>query len=89
MVIRNSIFKKLLLLCFVVVVISCNNSNVLELATRGKSNYEIIVPSESSELVKFSALELQQYLLKISGVKIPIVANGTENKKKSKTANKK
>ena len=84
MVIRNSIFKKLLLLCFVVVVISCNNSNVLELATRGKSNYEIIVPSESSELVKFSALELQQYLLKISGVKIPIVANGTENKKKSK-----
>lgn len=63
---------------------SCANSNELQLVTNSVSNYEIVIKSDASQVVKNASEVLQNYIEKISTAKIPIVTeeNQSENKQK-------
>lgn len=59
---------------------SCKKCSELVLTKDKKSDYSIVVNKNSSDLVFYSASELQHYLEQISEVKLPIVkANVQEN----------
>ncbi len=50
---------------------------ILSLTIDGKPNTEIIIKSDTSPIVKFSAQELQKTISEISGAKLPIVSNAS------------
>ena len=45
------------------------------LAAKGESQYRIIVPAEAIPAERYAAEELQRYLEKMSGAKLPIVTD--------------
>ncbi len=53
-------------------VMSCTSDNTLKLVENGRSNYEIVVLSTASKSIQNSAEVLQNYMYKITAVKIPI-----------------
>ena len=55
-------------------VLAPNANADLALATKGKSRYSIVVASNAIPSERYAAEELQRYLEKISGAKLPIVA---------------
>lgn len=62
---------------------SCKEKGIV-ITNNGKSEYEIVISEKSDKKIKFAAKELQNYLEKISTIKIPIIdekEQNTNNKK--------
>jgi hypothetical protein len=57
---------------------SCNQNDDLILSRNGKTDYVIVIPSEFDSLEERSASEIQKYLERIGGARIPIVTEGIE-----------
>ncbi|MFM8290766.1 MAG: DUF4838 domain-containing protein [Planctomycetia bacterium] len=49
----------------------------IRLAEEGRSDYTIVVAKDAAAPVRFAAEELQKYLRQITGVRLPIVPDGT------------
>lgn len=64
----------LLLLPFLAAGSPCFGAS-LTLAEQGKSPYQIVIPAESIPSERYAAEELQAYLQKISGARLPIVSD--------------
>jgi len=62
-------------LCFCLLLSSHSALAAITLATKGKSAYRIVIPADPIPSERYAAEELQHYLDKITGVKIPIVAD--------------
>jgi hypothetical protein len=60
------------LLCLVAVTTA---SAAATLAEKGRSNYRIVVPAAAIPSERYAAEELQRYLEKMSGAKLPIVTD--------------
>ncbi len=60
------------LACLVMVV---STSAAVTLANKGTSNYRIVVPASAIPSERYAAEELQRYLEKLSGVKLPVVTD--------------
>lgn len=73
--------KKTLVLGFVLMLFahSCSNNNSLKLVDEGDSNYEIVFLDSATQHNHQSAEILQNYLKKISNVKLPIVDESSQN----------
>jgi hypothetical protein len=69
-----------ILLTFVCALFSqpARAAETIDLVTQGKSNYSILLEYDAPKSVKLAAEELQNYLQKISGAKLPIVSTSTE-----------
>ncbi len=63
---------------------ACNNTNKIILVDNGVSEYEILTRDKADKKEKDAALELQNYLEKITTVKIPVVNENKQDKKKNK-----
>lgn len=58
---------------------SCGNSNDdITIATSGKSKYTIVIPVESLPTEKKAAAQLQHYLEKVTGARLPIKTESAE-----------
>ncbi|WP_372793468.1 DUF4838 domain-containing protein [Lutibacter sp.] len=68
----------------IIAIISCAPNNKLELTNKGASNYEIVIAKNSSTTIKYASEELQNYIKKISTVKIPIVTEENQTEAKHK-----
>ncbi|MEA1885699.1 MAG: DUF4838 domain-containing protein [Bacteroidota bacterium] len=66
-------------LILITLISSCNGGRI-KIVNNEVSDYEILIPQETDSLIKDAATELQEYLLKISGVKIPVVTAGQHEK---------
>ena len=66
------IASTVLVLTTLVAVLFCGCSSGNTLISEGKSNYKIFVSAGASEPEQYAATELQKYLEKISGCKLPI-----------------
>nr|WP_299487657.1 DUF4838 domain-containing protein [uncultured Allomuricauda sp.] len=75
--------RALILLLFGLCMVSCSD-NGLTLAKSGKSNYQIVVPTDASVQDNKSAQILQEYLKKVSGTELAIVTKDNQNIKKGK-----
>ncbi|PCI06537.1 MAG: hypothetical protein COB81_00100 [Flavobacteriaceae bacterium] len=64
-------FRSILILLFIS-LLSCTTDSKLKIVDDGKSNYEIVVLTSASEHIKNSSEVLQNYIFKISNVKLPI-----------------
>src|ERR1700753_559415 len=62
---------------FAVISTSWAQSPVTVLVEKGKSAYRIVIGTNALPSEKYAAEELQQYLKKISGAKLPIVTDDT------------
>jgi len=74
----NSLFKRRCFeigLCCIPFLLPANASAGVTLANKGKSDYRIVIPSAAIPSERYAAEELQHYLEKISGAKIPIVTD--------------
>jgi hypothetical protein len=70
----NLFEKKTLALWALVAMSACNGTaQQLTLASNGHSDYKIIIPESPSKLEQRSAVVLQSYLQRVSGVQLPIV----------------
>ncbi len=67
----RTIIISLLMLSFVTVA---NAGNAIQLATNGKTNYQIVVADEASTEIRAAAWELAEFLGQITGAEFPIVA---------------
>jgi hypothetical protein len=66
--------KKLLFTAFIIaLLVSCKQEKIILTDSSG-SNYEIVLANEEDTLISYAARELQGYMEKISGVRIPIVS---------------
>tara|TARA_R110002049_G_scaffold41749_2_gene125349 strand:+ start:4407 stop:6653 length:2247 start_codon:yes stop_codon:yes gene_type:complete len=64
---------------------SCTEkSEVLEIAAKGKSNYEIVYRGDATESQYQSAQLIQDYVFKITGVKLPITDESSQDFEASK-----
>ena len=79
----NSVKLIILALIFIFILNSCNKRGLV-LAENGNSDYEIVTPENPDQKVIFSAKELQNYLEKITKVKIPVVDEKDQNKENKK-----
>ena len=70
--------KRLQFLLLIIISLSASDIRAKEfvLFSNGHSNYSIVIPKHPTESEKYAATELQMWLRKISGVKIPIVTDG-------------
>ena len=64
-----------LCLCFITLSLAANASAAVTLANKGKSDYRIVIPSGAIPSERYAAEELQRYLEKICGAKLPIVTD--------------
>ena len=69
---------------FIVLLISCQPNNKLELTKNGVSKYEIVHIGIATESQYKSAEILQTYIQKISNIKLSIVDESSQNGKKHK-----
>ena len=63
---------------------ACSNEKVLHIVKNNSSDYEIVIASNASQSQYNSALVLQSYIDKISGVHLNIVDDGTQGSEKNK-----
>jgi len=70
----NALFKRRCIAFF----LPANATATVTLANKGKSDYRIVIPSAAIPSERYAAEELQRYLEKISGAKIPIVTDAEE-----------
>lgn len=63
---------------------SCNTSKDLDIVNRGESNYEIVFLGNATEIQYKAAEELQFYINKISGVKLSLTDESSQNNDKYK-----
>ncbi|MFO7852582.1 MAG: DUF4838 domain-containing protein [Bacteroidales bacterium] len=68
--------KNIILLLILYILISSCTGGKIKIVNNEVSDYEILIPPETDSLINRAATELQEYLLKISGVKIPVVTAG-------------
>ena len=61
---------------------SCNEKEGLQLSIKGKSDYKIVIPKRADAIETKAAVELQRYLLKISGSQLQIVDGLSESSEK-------
>ncbi len=74
----------LLLLIAILTFTNCSQKSRLKIIENGKTTYEIVLPDNSKSDIKKAATELQSYLEKSTGVKIPVTntQNSTPDKNK-------
>ncbi len=58
--------------------VACTN-NQIELANKGTSNHEIVIPADSDSTVVLAAKELKRYLQQISGADFPVCSDDNRN----------
>lgn len=68
-------FFLLLLSCGTTPAPAADEKSALVLADEGRSAYRIVIPAEPTPATRYAAEELQQFLAKIAGVRLPIVAD--------------
>ena len=68
----------LLGVCLFGLVLAASAADQLTLADHGKSKYRIVLPAGAIPAERYAAEELQLYIEKISGAKLPIVADTVE-----------
>ena len=78
---RGTLFK---LLIFFVVISGCwavvgNAVAGLTIASEGKSRYRIVIATNAIPSERYAAEELQRYLEKISGAKLPIITDAEKD----------
>ncbi len=79
----NLVWVFVLGIIFVLNFNSCKEKGIV-LSKNGKTDYEIVTTENPDQKVIFSVKELQNYLQKISKVKIPVVDEKNQNEKKNK-----
>ncbi|MDN5202475.1 DUF4838 domain-containing protein [Fulvivirgaceae bacterium BMA10] len=70
-------------LFLLLVLISCKPSNELIIADSGTSSYQIVVPDQADSVELKAGEQLQEYLEKISGTKLPLISEGDFSKGRS------
>jgi len=74
--------KSIAVLCLFLIVIACNQHGKLSIVHQRQSEYQIVISPEADSIEQYAAQELQEYLLKISGVNIPIISNDSNGAQK-------
>lgn len=77
--INLSKMKKYIFLLLLIGIISCKSKNELELTNNGTSKYEIVISENAPLEIKNVSEDLQNYIEKISDVKIPIILDGNKS----------
>ncbi len=67
-----------LFLTIIILITSCTGSKI-KIIDNSVSEYQILVPAEADSVLMYAATELQGYLEKISGVKLPVVTAENRN----------
>ena len=68
----------LLGMCLFGLLLAASGADQVTLADHGKSKYRIVLPAAAIPAERYAAEELQRYLEKLSGAKLPIVADTVE-----------
>jgi len=71
--------KKIVYVIIFLIFTSIVFANPLQISSNGQSSYVIVVSPQAGKIETFAAEELQKYLTKIIGTKLPIVNTSGEN----------
>ncbi|MEN8116456.1 MAG: DUF4838 domain-containing protein [Bacteroidota bacterium] len=75
--------KYLIALILILSFIGCSQKDQLTIIKKGTSGYQIVLPENADNTIKYAADELQNYLEQISTSKIPVVTkNSADSEKK-------
>src|SRR5260221_22103 len=68
-------WRTLLAYCFLGALMTTRGAAGLTITDQGKSKYRIVVPASAIPSERYAAEELQRYIEKMSGAKLPIVTD--------------
>ena len=68
----KTLLNSILIALLFVIFGACQSDNLINITDAGNSDYRILIKEKNSEKVIFAAKELQKYLMKMSGVELPI-----------------
>ena len=75
---KRNLLPSIALLLLSFVIHSCSSASGLVLVEDGQSDYRIVIPSAPSAYEQKAAYELQDYLERISGARLPIFQDSTK-----------
>jgi len=71
--------KNIISLLIIICLITSCTGNKIKIVNDSVSDYQILIPAEADSVLIHAATELQKYMAKISGVKIPVVTAEKRN----------
>ncbi|MFC2125925.1 DUF4838 domain-containing protein [Bacteroidota bacterium] len=75
-------FHLFITLLFLVIISACQDLSKLKIVDNGTSDYKIMIPSESDDLEKKAAEELQKYIQHVTGINLPLIIEGADDSEK-------